>query len=141
MTIIFICTGNSCRSQIAEGFSKNLFGSNFIIQSCGFRPETINQFAIDVMSEVGIDISEQSSKMIDEDLISGADIVITLCGDALDRCYNLISSKQHIHWQIPDPAKVTGSDDEVREEFRVVRDLIKSNIIELKKKIEVTNDK
>ena len=93
------------------------------------------------MSEVGIDISGQSSKMIDEDLISGADIVITLCGDALDRCYNLISSKQHIHWPIPDPAKVTGSDDEVREEFRVVRDLIKSNIIELNKKIEVTNDK
>ena len=139
MTIIFIYTGNSCRSQIAEGFCKNLFVNNCIIESCGFRPETINQFAIDVMNEVGIDISEQSSKMIDEDLISSADIVITLCGDALDRCYNLTRSKQHIHWPIPDPAKVTGTDDVVREEFRVVRDLIKTNIIEMKKKIKVTN--
>ena len=93
------------------------------------------------MSEVGIDISGQSSKLIDEDLIGPADIVITLCGDALDRCYNMISSKQHIHWPIPDPAKVTGPDDVVMEEFRVVRDLIKKNIIELKKKIEVTYDK
>ena len=141
MTIIFICTGNSCRSQIAEGFAKNLFGNSFIIQSYGFRPEAINQFAIEVMNEVGIDISGQSSKMIDEELIGTADIVITLCGDALDRCYNMSSSKQHIHWPIPDPAKVTGSDDVVREDFRVVRDLIKKYIIELNKKIDVTYEK
>ena len=91
MTIIFICTGNSCRSQIAEGFAKDIFGDNFIIKSCGFKPEPINKFAIGTMNVIGIDISKQSSKIDDEDLISGADIIITLCGDALDRCYGMIN--------------------------------------------------
>ncbi len=135
MIIVFVCTGNSCRSQMAEGLANSIMGSNFIIKSCGFIPEKINRYAIDVMSEIGVDISHQESSMIDKSMIDMADMVVTLCGDAQGRCLSMIESKTHIHWPINDPAKFEGQEDEIRIEFRSARDQIRSNINKLKETI------
>ena len=131
--ILFLCTGNSCRSQIAEGIAKKYF-NNYIIESAGTNPESINPLAIEVMKEIDIDLSDHYSKSITEDKIKFFDIVITLCGDANDSCVNLNTLvKKHIHWDITDPAKFHGEEEAKKKIFRDVRELIKNNIKDLKK--------
>ena len=124
--ILFLCTGNSCRSQMAEGFAKKMLPKNMGIFSAGLEPKGVHPIAIKVMQEVGIDISKQKSKNISEVPIDKIDLVITLCGDVAERCPIFPGKVKRIHWEIDDPAKVQGSDKKIAIVFRKVRDKIKS---------------
>ena len=128
-----MCTGNSCRSQIAEGLAKKYLSKCFI-ESAGTHPEIINPIAIKVMKEINIDISNNYSKSISEEKIKTFDLGITLCGDAKDNCINLTNLvKQNLHWDIIDPAKINGTDDEKLNVFRNVRDKLEYKIKILRK--------
>jgi len=126
--ILFLCTGNSCRSQMAEGFAKKMLPKNMEIFSAGLEPKGVHPMAIKVMQEVGIDISKQESKNISEIPIGEIDMVITLCGDADERCPVLPGKVKKIYWSIDDPAKAWGSDKEIAIVFQKARDKIKSHI-------------
>ncbi len=126
--ILFLCTGNSCRSQIAEGFAKKMLPKNMEIFSAGMEPKSVHPMAVKVMQEIGVDISHQKSKNISEIPIGEIDIVITLCGDAAERCPVFPGKVKRIHWELEDPAKVQGSKEEIIKIFQKVRDKIKSHI-------------
>lgn len=127
--ILFLCSGNSCRSQMAEGFAKKMLPKNMEIFSAGLEPKGVHPMAIKVMQEVGIDISKQESKNISEIPLDKINIVITLCGDAAERCPIFPGKVERIHWALEDPAKAKGSEEEIAIVFRKVRDNIKSCII------------
>jgi len=129
--LLFLCTGNSCRSQIAEGFGKKHL-SQHNINSAGINPQKINLYAIKTMSEIGIDISNQSSKKINLNNLSNYELIITLCGDALDKCPILERKYKHIHWNLEDPAKLTGNEKEISIGFSKIRDAILKKIKQLK---------
>ena len=124
--ILFLCTGNSCRSQMAEGFAKKILSNDLKIFSAGIEPKRIHPMAVKVMQEVGIDISQQRSKNISEIPLDKIDIVITLCGDAAERCPIFPGKVKRIHWELEDPAKAQGSQEEIIKIFRKVREIIKS---------------
>ena len=126
--ILFLCTGNSCRSQMAEGFAKKMLSKDLKIFSAGIEPKRIHPMAIKVMQEIGIDISQQRSKNISEIPIDKIDLVVTLCGNAAERCPIFPGKIEKIHWVIENPAKAQGSDKEIAIVFRKVRDKIKSHI-------------
>lgn len=127
--VYFLCTGNSCRSQIAEGFLKALGGDKYEVKSAGLEAHGLNPRAVQVMNEAGVDISKNTSDVIDPDILNRADYVITLCGHADEHC-PVISNKNVTkwHWGFDDPAKSTGTEDEIMNQFRTVRDSIKSRI-------------
>ena len=127
-SIYFLCTGNSCRSQMAEGFAKKYLGETYEILSAGIEPLGIHPFAIKVMKEKGIDISDQTSDVVTTKLLNEADFVITLCKDAKERCPVILPRASHYHWAFDDPAKTRGTEEEVFEEFRRVRDEIEATI-------------
>ncbi|NPV80200.1 MAG: arsenate reductase (thioredoxin) [Firmicutes bacterium] len=129
--IMFLCTGNSCRSQMAEGFARALFGDSWEVYSAGIEPAGVNPRAIEVMREVGIDISMQTSDPIESRLLREMDLVVTLCGDAEERCPVTPPSVSRIHWPLPDPARAKGSEEEIMAEFRKVRDDIKRRVEDL----------
>ena len=124
--ILFLCTGNSCRSQMAEGFAKKMLSNDLKIFSAGIEPKRIPPMTVKVMQEIGIDISQQRSKNISEIPLDKIDIVITLCGDAVERCPIFPGKVERVHWEIEDPAKAQGSNKEIAIVFRKVRDNIKS---------------
>ena len=128
--ILFICTGNSARSQIAEGLINHLYLNNFEAKSAGTRPSPINPYAIKVMDEIGIDISNQRSKSIAEFNGVKFDIVITVCNNAKKICPFFPGAKEMIHAPFDDPAAFKGADDQIIEFFRSVRDQIKKWINE-----------
>ena len=111
---------------MAEGFAKKILSNDLKIFSAGIEPKRIHPMAIKVMQEVGIDISQQRSKNISEIPLDKIDIVITLCGDAAERCPIFPGKVERIHWELEDPAKAQGSDKEIAIAFRKVRDKIKS---------------
>lgn len=129
--VMFVCTGNSCRSQMAEGFARSLAGGRWDVYSAGLEPAGINPLALKVMGEAGIDISGQTSDLIDPDLMKSMDLVITLCGDAEERCPVTPPGVQRLHWPLPDPAAAVGSPEEVLEVFRQVRDTIRRLVASL----------
>jgi len=123
--ILFLCTGNSCRSQMAEGFARQSAAAGYTVASAGLNPKGyIHPRAIIVMQETGIDIRSQNSKSFDASRIKNYDLVVTLCGDAEQRCPALPPEVARTHWPLPDPAKATGSTEEVMGIFRRVRDEI-----------------
>lgn len=124
LRIMFLCTGNSCRSQIADGIAKHLGGNRVEVFSAGLEAQGLNQRAIRVMDEIGIDISGHTSDEIDPELVKTMDYLITLCGDAEERCPSTPQSVTKIYWPFEDPAKAVGSEDEIMEQFRVTRDAI-----------------
>jgi arsenate reductase len=126
--VLFLCTGNSCRSQMAEGFVKKMLSKDLNIFSAGLEPKGIHPMAVKVMQEIGLDISRQKSKNISEIPIGEIDIVITLCGDAAERCPVFPGKVKRIHWELEDPAKAQGSKEEIIKIFQKVRDKIKSHI-------------
>ncbi len=128
--IMFLCTGNSCRSQMADGLAKHLGGDRFEIYSAGLEAHGLNSRAIKVMNEIGIDISNHTSNEIDPKLLAEMDYGITLCGDAEERCPLTPPSVTKMHWPFPDPAKATGTEDEIIEQFRIVRDAIAKRLEE-----------
>jgi arsenate reductase len=127
--ILFLCTGNSCRSQIAEGFAKKILPKDLKIFSAGIEPKRIHPKAVKVMKEAGIDISQQRPKNISEVPIDKIDLVVTLCGDAAENCPVFPGTIKKIHWAVDDPAKAQGSEEEITRVFLKIRDNIKSYII------------
>lgn len=129
--IYFLCTGNSCRSQMAEGFARALLGPDWQVESAGVEMHGLNPKAVTVMAEVGIDISNQYSKLIDLDYLNQCDLVVTLCGDARDKCPMTPASVQKQHWPLPDPAQANGTEAEQLVAFRTVRDDIRLRVAAL----------
>ena len=135
--VMFLCTGNSCRSQMAEGFARELGIGLIEAHSAGLSPQGVNPRAVAVMKESGIDISNQASKSIDDALLNTMDIVITLCDNAAESCQWTPPAIKRLHWPIEDPAKATGTEVEVMNEFRKARDEIEERV---KKFIEVIHN-
>ncbi len=123
--VIVLCTGNSCRSQIAEGYLRHFARNKAQIVSAGVETHGVNARAIKVMAEDGVDISNHTSNNIDEYFGQPFDKVITVCDNAKERCPVFPSSADKFHYNFPDPAKVTGTEDEILSEFRRVRDMIR----------------
>lgn len=126
--VYFLCTGNSCRSQIAEGWAKHLGKDKVEVYSAGIEAHGLNPRAVAVMKEAGVDISTQTSKLIDPNILNKADYVITLCGDANDKCPMTPLHVHRLHWGFEDPAQATGTEEEVVDKFREVRDAIKDRV-------------
>ncbi|WP_055108182.1 arsenate reductase (thioredoxin) [Paenibacillus ihumii] len=127
--VYFLCTGNSCRSQIADGFLNALGGEYYEVKSAGLEAHGLNPRAVQVMAEAGIDISGNSSDVIDKDILNRAAYVITLCGHADEHCPTIQNPNViKWHWGFDDPAKATGTEEEILAQFRGVRDAIKGRI-------------
>jgi len=126
--ILFLCTGNSCRSQMAEGWANHL-GSEWIeARSAGIEAHGKNPRAIAVMREAGVDISRQESTRVTPQMLEQADLVVTVCGHADEHCPVLPPGVQKKHWPLEDPAKATGTDEQIMAKFRATRDEIKSRV-------------
>ena len=123
--ILVLCTGNSCRSQIAEGYLRYFAGDKAIIYSAGVETHGVNTKAIETMKEDGIDISSHTSNNIEEYRNIDFDFVITVCDNAKERCPFFPSNAKKFHYNFPDPAKATGTDNEIKQQFRNVRQMIK----------------
>lgn len=123
--VLVLCTGNSCRSQIAEGYLKFFAKEKAEVYSAGVETHGVNPKAIAIMSEDGIDISGHTSNHIDEYKDIDFDFVITVCDNARERCPYFPTTAEKFHYNFPDPAKATGTDEEIKAEFRKVRGMIK----------------
>lgn len=126
--IYFICTGNSARSQMAEGIARKELRERFEVVSGGLEPSFVNPLAIEVMREIGIDISGHQSKPIDPERLNAAGLCITLCGHAEERCPLTPPAVARLHWPLTDPASAVGSHEEKIEVFRRVRDEIRERV-------------
>ncbi len=132
--ILFLCTGNSCRSQIAEGFGKKyLLEHN--ISSAGTEAHGLNPNTIKTMNEIGVDISNQTSNKINQEDLNNYDLIITLCGDAKDKCPVFDTTTQHIHMGVEDPAIFIGNEYETNKKYAEVRDILYDKIIKFKKQL------
>ncbi len=129
--ILFVCTGNSARSQMAEAFARYYGGDRVAVDSAGTRPAGINEYAQWAMNEVGIDISGQTSDALSEKDLNRFGWVVTLCGDARDHCPAIPSGVHTEHWDLPDPARVRGKPLERLEAFRAVRLQIERRVKDL----------
>ena len=126
--VMFLCTGNSCRSQMAEGFAKELGKGIIEPYSAGVISTFVHPRAIEAMKEIGIDISGQSSKEIDKGQLKKMDIIITLCSNAEESCPLTPPEIKRFHWPIKDPVSFSGTEDEIMNEFRRARNEIKERI-------------
>ena len=124
-SILFLCTGNSCRSQMAEGWTRHLHGDRVAAYSAGVETHGLNPRAVAVMREAGVDISGQESQHVDEFTDLAPDLVVTVCDHAAERCPVLPGAARTIHHRFDDPARATGDEDTVLGEFRRVRDEIR----------------
>ena len=122
--ILILCTGNSCRSQIAEGYLRHFAGDKLEVYSAGIETHGVNPRAVETMKEDGIDISKQTSNNVEEYLNIDFDYVITVCDNANERCPVFPNRAIKLHQNFPDPAKAQGTESEIKDEFRRVRDLI-----------------
>ena len=128
MNVLFLCTGNSCRSQMAEGWARQLGGKWLEAQSAGIESHGKNPRAIEVMREAGVDISRQESTKLTDEMLSSADYVITVCGHAYKNCPVLPAGTHQEHWPLDDPAKATGPEEDVMAVFRESRDDIRQRV-------------
>ena len=126
MNILVLCTGNSCRSQMAEGYLRHFAGKKATIFSAGIETHGVNPRAVESMKEDGIDISNHTSNHVDEYLKVDFDYVITVCDNAKEACPYFPTKAVKFHHNFPDPAKATGTEEEIMKEFMEVRDLIKA---------------
>lgn len=124
--VLFLCTHNSARSQMAEGFLRAMAGDRFEVGSAGTEKTSVNPLAIRVMAERGIDISGQTSKLYSD--LESWDCLITVCDDANERCPWVPGSVERLHWSFPDPSRVTGTAEERLVVFRRVRDQIQERL-------------
>jgi arsenate reductase (thioredoxin) len=127
--VLFLCTANSCRSQMAEGIANHFLGDSLEAVSAGTGASYVNPRAIEVLREIGIDISCHRSKNMDAFTGQSFDYVITLCGDANDKCPLFFGGVQRTHLGFSDPAKATGSEEEIMAAFRRVRDEIREALL------------
>jgi arsenate reductase len=126
--VLFLCTGNSARSQMAEGYLRHLAGDRFAVASAGINPTVVNPLAIKVMSEVGVDISGQQSKSAGSLLGQHFPYVITVCDSANERCPIFPGVVKRLHWSLEDPAAARGSESERLSVFRRIRDQIGEHV-------------
>lgn len=131
MKVLFLCTGNSCRSQIAEGWARRLGGDAVDALSAGIEAHGKNPRAIAVMAEAGVDISGQESTRLTDAMLAEADYLVTVCGHADEHCPTLPPGMRKEHWPLSDPAKATGSEDEIMAVFRASRDDIRARVEDL----------
>ncbi len=129
--ILFLCTGNSCRSQMAEGWARHLGSGRIEVQSAGIEAHGKNPRAITVMREAGVDISGQESTRVTDDMIRRSDFVVTVCGHADEHCPVLPPGMKKIHWPLSDPAKATGTEEEIMAQFRATRDEVRRRVADL----------
>ncbi len=129
ISVLFICTHNSCRSQMAEGFLNSMFGRRYKGFSAGLEKTRVNPYAVEVMKEIGIDLSRHSSKTLDEFSGEEFDIVVTVCDNAEENC-PFFPGKKVIHKSFKDPSKFEGSIEDTLEVFRKTRDEIKNWLLE-----------
>lgn len=127
--ILFLCTGNSCRSQMAEGFLRHLANEDFDARSAGIDPKGLNPDAVNVMREVGIDISGQRSKHAGEFFKEHFPYVITVCDKARESCPVFPGAVKYLHWSLEDPAAAQGTREERLKVFRRVRDEIHQRVL------------
>lgn len=126
--VLILCTGNSARSQMAQGLLRHDSGERFEVESAGVEASFVRPQAIKVMSELGIDITGHRSKSVDEFLGQEFDYVITVCDNANERCPVFPRKTKRIHWSFDDPAAATGEEDVILETFRRVRDEIRERL-------------
>ena len=138
MNILFLCTGNSCRSQIAEGWAKSLAGDKFNIESAGIESHGKNPRAITVMQEKGIDISQQESTKLTKEMLNRTDYIVTVCGHADEHSPVLPAGMQKEHWPLNDPAKAMGSEESIMEVFRESRDDIQQRVSDLLERLKAS---
>jgi arsenate reductase len=131
VNILFLCTGNSCRSQMAEGWARHYAGDRHSIQSAGIEAHGKNPRAIAVMQEAGINISGQQSTRVSDAMLQAADLVVTVCGHADEHCPVLPPGTRKLHWPLDDPAKATGSEENVMQVFRASREDIRQRVADL----------
>jgi arsenate reductase len=137
--VMFLCTGNSCRSQMAEGLARELGKGIIEPYSAGLIPVGINPNAITVMNEIGIDISDQKSEAIDEDLLNKMDVIMTLCSHADASCPTTPGGIKRFHTPVDDPVSAVGTEEEVLNAFRKARDKISDKINDLIKWLKSSN--
>jgi arsenate reductase len=130
MNILFLCTGNSCRSQMAEGWGRQL-SRKHEFRSAGVEAHGKNPRAITVMQEAGVDISDQESTRLSDALLGWAGLVVTVCGHADEHCPVLPPGTRKLHWSLEDPAQAAGSEAEIMQVFRASRDDIQCRVREL----------
>jgi arsenate reductase len=131
LKVMFVCTGNSARSQMAEGFARQYGHGRVEAHSAGMAPSRLNPHAVTVMREKGIDISGQQSKAFDWDVARQMDVVVTVCGHANESCPVLPPEVKRLHWPLEDPAAATGTDAEILATFRRIRDQVESRVRDL----------
>ena len=124
--LLFLCTGNSCRSQMAEGYARILGGDQVIVKSAGIVAHGKNPRAIAIMKDDDVDISSQESTQLTEEMLEWCDWVITVCGHADEQCPTLPPNTQKQHWLLEDPAKATGEEEKVHAKFLKVRNEVKN---------------
>ena len=129
--ILFLCVANSCRSQMAEGFARQLASDRYKIYSAGTEPKSLHPLAIRVMHESGIDISKQYAKAVDAIPLDRIDHVVTLCGDADEPCAALAPRAKHSRWPLADPTRAVGDEQQVISAFRATRDDIQTRVRQL----------
>ena len=124
--VLFLCVANSARSQMAEGIARSLAPPGVKVSSAGSAPSRLNPLAVRALAELGIDISGQRSKSVDEIPPEGIDVVVTLCAEEV--CPVFLGKALRVHWGLPDPAAATGSDDQKLQAFRDVRDQLRRRL-------------
>ncbi len=130
MRVLFVCTHNSARSQMAEGFLRSYGGDDFVVASAGTEARGVHPFAVQAMAEVGIDIGTQESKTVDRFLDETFDLVITVCDDAAESCPVFPNARARRHWSFPDPSLALGTEEERFARFVEVRDAIAERIVD-----------
>jgi arsenate reductase len=126
--VLFLCTHNSARSQMAEGLLRELGGDRFEVYSAGTEATSVRRLAIEAMGELGIDIAGQESTTLERYLREPFDAVITVCDDANEACPVFFGARERLHWSFPDPSKATGTEEEQLAVYRSVRDAIRGRI-------------
>ncbi len=127
--VLFLCVGNSCRSQMAEALLRSHAGDRFAVFSAGLEPSVIHPYTVRVLDEIGIDSSEQFSKSVTKYINAPPfDYIITICDDARERCPIFPGSGTRLHWSFEDPARFVGTEQQQIAKFREIRDLIDSRI-------------
>jgi arsenate reductase len=130
LRVLFVCTGNRARSQMAEGFLRQSAGHRFDVYSAGTKPKGLSPITVEVMHEVGIDVSEHRSKSVEEFVSEDFDYVITVCDVARAACPRFDRSKRHLHWSVTDPAELEGAGVVSIEAFRAARDELRVRVEE-----------
>jgi arsenate reductase (thioredoxin) len=126
--VLFLCTHNSARSQMAEGLLRALGGNRFEVSSAGTQATHVRPLAIEAMLDLGIDISRQESKTLERYVAQRFDAVITVCDQANETCPVFVGARERLHWSFPDPSKATGTEEEQLAVYRAVRDAIRHRI-------------